>query len=190
MTGDLWLRIALVPIEGGRPVELGRDLTLVGRSEEADLKLDHKSVSKLHCVLVRAPEGLLVRDLGSTNGTRINGQRIRRGALVNDDVLNLAHYSFRVELGDHRNRPPQQHSDNATLVGHVDDYQSGSSPEHPSKENYDPDASNYSRLGNVPPPRIPPPRNPPRTSGDSSVKFAVPPPAPPAKNPLPDQYDD
>ena len=184
------MRIALVPIEGGRPVELGRDLTLVGRSEEADLKLDHKSVSKLHCVLVRSSEGLLVRDLGSTNGTRINGQRVRRGALIHDDVLNLAHYSFRVEIGDNRNsQPAPQYADNATLVGNVDDFQSGSALDHPAKANVDRNASDFSRVENVSPPRIVPPRPPSRASSDSSIRLA-PPPGDPAKNPLPDHYDD
>ncbi len=112
------MRIALVPTEGGPSVELGRDLTLVGRSEEADLKLDHKSVSKLHCVLVRTSQGLMVRDLGSTNGTRINGQRVRRGALLNEDLLNLAYFTFRVELGEPK--APQNNQDldnNATFLG-------------------------------------------------------------------------
>lgn len=112
------MRIALVPIEGGPSVELGRDLTLVGRSEETDLKLDHKSVSKLHCVLVRTPEGLMVRDLGSTNGTRINGQRVRRGALLNEDLLNLAHFTFRIEIGEPKVRSSKQDLDSsATLLG-------------------------------------------------------------------------
>ena len=185
------LRVVLVPTEGGRPVELGRDLTLVGRSEEADLKLDHKSVSKLHCVLVRSPEGLLVRDLGSTNGTRINGQRVRRGALIHDDVLNLAHYSFRVEIGEIRNsQPTPQCADNATMVGNVEDFESGSALDHPSKPNNDREGPNYSRSGNVSPPRVAPPRTPPRSSGDSSVRLASQPPGAPTKNPLPDAYDD
>lgn len=181
----------LVPIEGGRPVELGRDLTLVGRSEEADLKLDHKSVSKLHCVLVRTPEGLLVRDLGSTNGTRINGQRVRRGVLIHEDVLNLAHYSFRVEIADNRNpQPIPQYADNATLVGNVDDFQTGSALDHAAKANNEREGPNYSRSGNVPPAWAPPPRTPPRSSGDSSVRLASQPPGAPTKNPLPDAYDD
>ncbi len=125
------MRIALVPIEGGPSVELGRDLTLVGRSEEADLKLDHKSVSKLHCILVRLSEGLMVRDLGSTNGTRINGQRIRRGALVNEDILNLAHFTFRIEIGDPKPLSSKQDLDNnATLIGKYNQGPDGSNLDH------------------------------------------------------------
>jgi pSer/pThr/pTyr-binding forkhead associated (FHA) protein len=60
------MRAQLVPLDGGAPVEVVKDLTLVGRKEECDLRLDHKSVSKMHCVIVKTDGLLLLRDLGST----------------------------------------------------------------------------------------------------------------------------
>jgi pSer/pThr/pTyr-binding forkhead associated (FHA) protein len=45
---------------------------------------------------------LFVRDLASTNGTRVNGQRVTRGALLPGDELSFASVKFRVDLG-----PPQ-----------------------------------------------------------------------------------
>jgi pSer/pThr/pTyr-binding forkhead associated (FHA) protein len=93
------MRAQLIPIDGGKPVDIGRDLTLVGRKEECDLRLEHKSVSKMHCVLVKTDGLLLLRDLGSTNGTRVNGQRVRRAALLPNDQLAIASYKFRVFLG-------------------------------------------------------------------------------------------
>ena len=63
---------------------------VVGRKEECDLRLEHKSVSKMHCVIVKTDGLLLLRDLGSTNGTRVNGQRIRRAALLPNDQLSIA----------------------------------------------------------------------------------------------------
>ncbi len=86
----------LVPLDGGSPIELAKDLTLIGRKEDCDLRLDHKSVSKLHCVLVKTDGVLLVRDLGSTNGTRVNGQRIRRAALLANDKLTIANFHYRI----------------------------------------------------------------------------------------------
>ena len=93
------MRAQLVPLDGGAPVEVVKDLTLVGRKEECDLRLDHKSVSKMHCVIVKTDGLLLLRDLGSTNGTRVNGQRVRRAALMPDDELTIAGFKFRIEFG-------------------------------------------------------------------------------------------
>lgn len=94
------MHVQLIPLEGGDPVNLEKDLTLVGRKEDCDLRLNHKSVSKLHCVLVKSDGMLLVRDLGSTNGTRVNGQRIRRAALLPNSQLSIASFGFRVHLGE------------------------------------------------------------------------------------------
>ncbi len=93
------MRAQLVPLDGGPPIEIVKDLTLVGRKEDCDLRLDHKSVSKMHCVIVKTDGLMLLRDLGSTNGTRVNGQRVRRAALLPNDQLTIAHFKFRINLG-------------------------------------------------------------------------------------------
>jgi pSer/pThr/pTyr-binding forkhead associated (FHA) protein len=93
------MRAQLVPLDNGPPLEITRDMTLVGRTEACDLRLDHKSVSKLHCVLVKTDGLILVRDLGSTNGTRVNGQRVRRAALLPNDQLCIASLKYRVLFG-------------------------------------------------------------------------------------------
>src|SRR5262245_24982639 len=92
------MRAQLIPVDGGEPIEIAKDMVLVGRKDECDLNIEHKSVSKLHCVIVKTDGLLLVRDLGSTNGTRVNGQRIRRAALLPNDQLQIASVKFRVAL--------------------------------------------------------------------------------------------
>ncbi|HEY7157248.1 MAG TPA: FHA domain-containing protein [Gemmataceae bacterium] len=93
------MRAQLLPLDGGAPIEINKDLMVVGRNQECDVRLDHKSVSKMHCVLVKTDGLLLLRDLGSTNGTRVNGTRVRRAALLPNDQVGIAHYKFRVHLG-------------------------------------------------------------------------------------------
>ena len=93
------MRVRLIPQDGGTPIDIEKDLVLVGRKEDCDIRLDHKSVSKLHCVIVRTDGLLLLRDLGSTNGTRVNGQRVRRAALLPNDLLYIASQNYKVEFG-------------------------------------------------------------------------------------------
>src|SRR5579862_6212496 len=100
------MRAQLVPLDGAPPIEIVKDLIVVGRKEECDLRLDHKSVSKMHCIIVKTDGLLLVRDLGSTNGTRVNGQRIRRAALLPNDKLTIANFHFRILFGAAAEPPP------------------------------------------------------------------------------------
>ena len=92
------VRAQLLPLDGSEAIEIVEDLTLVGRKKACDLRLDHKSVSKAHCVIVKTDGLLLVRDLGSTNGTLVNGQRIRWAALLPDDQLAIAIFRYKVQL--------------------------------------------------------------------------------------------
>jgi pSer/pThr/pTyr-binding forkhead associated (FHA) protein len=94
-----FMRAQLIPLDGGPAVDLVKDLTVVGRKEDCDLRLEHKSISKQHCIIVKTDGLLLIRDLGSTNGTRVNGQRVRRAALLPNDQLSVASLRFRVHLG-------------------------------------------------------------------------------------------
>ncbi len=119
------MRAQLIPLDGASAINLVKDLTLVGRKEECDLCLPHKSVSKMHCVIVKTDGLLMLRDLGSTNGTRVNGQRVRRAALLPNDQLTIAHYKFRVAFGPEEQAapPPQDYTqqldaqDVANLLG-------------------------------------------------------------------------
>jgi pSer/pThr/pTyr-binding forkhead associated (FHA) protein len=100
------MRALLIPADGGPTIDLVKDLSIVGRKEDCDVRVDHKSVSKQHCVLVKTDGALLVRDLGSTNGTRVNGQRVRRAVLLPNDQVSFASIRFKVHFGPGEPVPP------------------------------------------------------------------------------------
>ncbi len=99
------MHVRLIPADGSAPFELTRDVVLVGRGDDCDLRVEHKSVSKRHCVLVRTDGLVLLRDLGSTNGTRVNGTRVRRAALLPNDQLAFANFRFTLVFGSMAAKP-------------------------------------------------------------------------------------
>lgn len=90
----------LIPLDGSQPINITLDVTLVGRKRGVcDLMIDHNGISKLHCLIAKTDGLLFFRDLGSTNGTKVNGQRVSRGALLPGDELAFASMKYRVHLG-------------------------------------------------------------------------------------------
>jgi len=74
--------------------------TLVGRSADCDLKLKSDLVSRHHCRIVLTESVVLIHDLGSSNGTFINGKKLtpKRDTKLNPgSVLSIADVSFRVD---------------------------------------------------------------------------------------------
>jgi predicted component of type VI protein secretion system len=86
-----------IPIDGA--------LVVVGRNPQCDVRLDSHRVSRRHCCLTAERDGLFVRDLGSANGTWINGRRIAIGLVRRGDELAIAHLRYRLESGPPPARP-------------------------------------------------------------------------------------
>jgi len=93
------MKAELVPENGDPPIPITKDLTVVGRKNTCDVFIDDASLSKRHCVLVKTDGLLVVRDLATTNGTKVKGQRIRWAALLPDDRLTFGAYKVRIYLG-------------------------------------------------------------------------------------------
>jgi pSer/pThr/pTyr-binding forkhead associated (FHA) protein len=60
----------------GREYELGKDITLIGRDEGCDILIADVEISRQHARITRTPRGYVLEDLGSTNGTYLDGQRV------------------------------------------------------------------------------------------------------------------
>lgn len=73
----------------GHDVALSGDQVLVGRLAECQIHLDDANVSRRHAAFVRLDSGWAITDLGSTNGTRVNGEAIERVRLHNGDVIEI-----------------------------------------------------------------------------------------------------
>jgi predicted component of type VI protein secretion system len=93
------MKAELVPENGDPPIPITRDVVVVGRRGYCDVVIDHSSLSKRHCVLVKTDGLLVVRDLITTNGTKVKGQKVRWAALLPDDRITLGSYKLRVYLG-------------------------------------------------------------------------------------------
>ena len=72
----------------------------IGRNDTADLQVDSSQVSREHATITRQGRKFKVRDLGSTNGTFLNGQRIEEATLADGDLLVIADVEFTFYCGE------------------------------------------------------------------------------------------
>ena len=86
-----------VAIDEGPDITLDRAMIVVGRHPNCDTRLNSLRVSRHHCCMTRENDQVVVRDLGSTNGIRINGMRVETGRLRPGDELSIAHIRYRLE---------------------------------------------------------------------------------------------
>ena len=84
----------------GKTFELKPELTTVGRLPDNALQIPEASVSSHHCEIQMRGNDLFVRDLGSTNGTFINGEKINEGTVKAGQILRLGMVDMRLETGD------------------------------------------------------------------------------------------
>jgi pSer/pThr/pTyr-binding forkhead associated (FHA) protein len=84
-------------MSGGPDIAVNRPLVIVGRHARCDARLESSRVSRRHCVLTEASGDVVIRDLGSTNGTWVNGRRVQRERLKPGDEVSIAHICFRLE---------------------------------------------------------------------------------------------
>jgi hypothetical protein len=97
--------LVLIRAGGGREGEtfpMDADVMTIGRSPQCDIFLDDVTVSRHHARVVRDPNGYLVEDLNSLNGTYVNRKRIERHRLSDGDELQIGKFklAFLAASGD------------------------------------------------------------------------------------------
>ena len=81
-----------------RSFSITRDMTVVGRREDCDLRIPLSDVSRKHCRLILNGEAMKIEDLGSSNGTYINGERVQQAELSPGDTLQIGPVVFVVQV--------------------------------------------------------------------------------------------
>jgi pSer/pThr/pTyr-binding forkhead associated (FHA) protein len=110
----------LLSLTDGPSIQIDKPILLFGRHEECDVQLNSKKVSRRHCVVAQINDYLVVRDLGSTNGVRINGQRVAEGKLAPGDELQVGNFKYQV-CGDPLGRSrDHQAVDAFKVISHVE----------------------------------------------------------------------
>jgi len=86
----------------GQTIQVPHGKLLIGREEDCDLRLESEFVSGYHCVLLLDDYALRIRDLGSKNGTFMNGRRIGTGEMIllHDDMVSIDKMTFQIDLAE------------------------------------------------------------------------------------------
>ena len=80
----------------GLEVPIDRDRFVIGRGSDAVLAVAEPTISRLHAALERDGDAFTLEDLGSTNGTRVNGRREERARVRDGDEIELGRLQLRL----------------------------------------------------------------------------------------------
>jgi hypothetical protein len=114
----------------GKSHELKVDKTTIGRLEDNNFHIPEGSVSSHHCEVLPRGKEVLVKDLNSTNGTFINGERVTAEApLKPGQILRLGSVEMRLETGEAA-AATKKHFDQTRVIGGVKagDFEQGARP--------------------------------------------------------------
>jgi pSer/pThr/pTyr-binding forkhead associated (FHA) protein len=78
-----------------KEIALTKERTTIGRKPHNDIQIDNLAVSGEHAVIVTILQDSFLEDLGSTNGTVVNGQPVKKHFLQNNDVVELGKYKLK-----------------------------------------------------------------------------------------------
>lgn len=81
-----------------RSFSMARDMTVIGRREDCDLRIPLGEVSRKHCRILRDGDSLKLEDLGSSNGTFLNGQRVQEAMLSPGDTIQVGPVVFVLQI--------------------------------------------------------------------------------------------
>ena len=86
----------LLPVGGGDPIPLLKPTLVLGRRESADIVLKFPNISGSHCELSLVDGYWTIKDLRSSNGTKVNGVRVSEQRLEPGDKLSIAKHDYQI----------------------------------------------------------------------------------------------
>ncbi len=108
-----------------RSFTLNRDITVIGRREDCDLRIPLTEISRKHCRVIRDERGLRVEDLGSSNGTYHNGGRVQEAEVQAGDHLQIGPVVFTVQIdgvpADDAIQPPSHDAESSSAGAQLED---------------------------------------------------------------------
>ncbi|MFK8067132.1 MAG: FHA domain-containing protein [Gammaproteobacteria bacterium] len=75
--------------------ELAKERMTIGRKNENDIPVDNLAISGIHAVILTTLDGSFVEDLGSTNGTYVNGRLVKKQILKNEDIISVGKHDLK-----------------------------------------------------------------------------------------------
>ena len=87
----------LEPLGGGDPIPLLKDRLIIGRRETCDICLRFANISTQHCELILEQGYWKIRDLQSTNGVKVNGERVLEKRMYPGDELTISKHRYRLD---------------------------------------------------------------------------------------------
>ncbi len=108
---------------GERIVKLKGEPTTIGRQSGNFIILDEPLASRQHCVIENTAKGLILRDLKSSNGTRINGQLTTHASLYHGDIITIGDVTMTVDIPGHAKQQlaAEEHVDDLEVVDEPND---------------------------------------------------------------------
>ena len=98
-TGKEACLVVIYGSELGKKYNLNAPSLVIGRSSKCDIQIDQESISRNHTKIVNTGKSILIRDLGSTNGTYVNDEPIDEYVMRDGDLIKIGRTIFKFLTG-------------------------------------------------------------------------------------------
>jgi pSer/pThr/pTyr-binding forkhead associated (FHA) protein len=119
------MQVVLEPVNGkGLKIPIDKAIIFIGRHPECDIVITRsRTISRKHCAIVQVNNSLVLRDLGSTNGVRVNGKRVKKEArfTAGDTVMfgDIEYNVKKLKTAEPEKRPNRDHPQDARAGGAI-----------------------------------------------------------------------